>query len=130
MRALILASLLLGGCATGAASGGRLAGEWRAVDLNGVPVSGAQPITLRLEDNSASGNSGCNTYSGTFRLTSRQGIEFGPLAGTRMACAPEAMEQEQRYLSILRSVTGYSFYSDRSISLIASDGRAVRLRRP
>ncbi|MDP9414012.1 MAG: META domain-containing protein [Pseudomonadota bacterium] len=124
---LVLA-FCLAGCAT-VATGGRLGGEWRAVDINGVPVSGGTPITLRLED-AASGNSGCNSYSGAFRLTSRQGIEFGPLAVTRIACGPELMDQERRYLSILRGVSGYSFYSDGSLSLISGDGRAVRLRRP
>lgn len=125
---MLLLALLLGACAT-VATGSRLGGEWRAVDINGIPVSGTRPITLRLED-AASGNSGCNSYSGAFRLTSRQGIEFGPLAVTRMACGPELMDQESRYLSILRSVSGYSFYSDGSLSLISEDGRAVRLRRP
>ncbi len=128
IRSLMLVlALFLGGCAT-VATGGRLSGEWRAVDINGIPVSGG-PITLRLQD-AASGSSGCNSYSGAFRLTSRQGIEFGPLAVTRMACAPEVMDQESRYLSILRGVSGYSFYSDGSLSLISADGRAVRLRRP
>ena len=131
MRILFLvAALTLGGCASSLAMGGRLAGDWQAVDINGVPVSGSRPITLRLEGTGASGSSGCNSYSGTIRLTSREGIEFGPLAVTEMACPPEAMEQEKRYLSILRSVQGYSSYSDKGISLIAGDGRAVRFRRP
>ncbi len=125
---MLVLALLVGACAT-LGTGSRLGGEWRAVDINGVPVSDTRPITLRLED-AASGNSGCNSYSGPFRLTSRQGIQFGPLAVTRMACAPELTDQESRYLSILRSVTGYSFYSDGSLSLISEDGRAVRLRRP
>jgi heat shock protein HslJ len=130
MRALMLTALILSGC-VGAATGGRLGGDWRAVDVNGVPVAGARPVTLRLSpDGTAAGNSGCNSYSGSYRLTSRQGIEFAPLAVTEMACAQPVMEQESRFLSILRGVTGYSFYSDGSVSLIASDGRAVRLRRP
>ena len=129
MRALMLALLMLSGCA-GVSAGGRLGGEWRAVDLNGVPVSGGRPITLRLDaSGTAGGSSGCNSYSGPYRLRSQQGIEFGPLASTEMACEPPVMEQESRYLSILRAVTGYSFYSDGSVSLVAADGRAVRLRR-
>lgn len=130
MRALMLTALILAGCA-GAATGGRLGGDWRAVDINGVPVAGGRAVTLRLgPDGTAAGSSGCNSYSGSYRLRSQQGIEFAPLAVTEMACEQPAMEQESRYLSILRGVTGYSFYSDGSVSLIASDGRAVRLRRP
>lgn len=130
MRAFMLAALLLGGCAAGA-TGGRLVGDWQAVDINGVPVSGGRAITLRLgPDRRASGSSGCNSYSSDYRLMSRQGIEFGPVAVTKMACEPAVMEQEGRYLSILRTAQGYSFYSDGGVSLIAPDGRAVRFRRP
>ncbi len=130
MRAFILAPLLLAGCMAGA-EGGRLSGDWQAVDINGVPVSGGRPITLRLgSDRRAGGSSGCNSYSGSYRLASQQGIEFAPLAVTEMACEQPAMDQESRYLSILRGVQGYSFYSDRGISLIAADGRAIRFRRP
>lgn len=130
MRALLLAALILTGCA-GVATGGRLGGDWRAVDINGVPVAGGRAITLRLgADGTAAGSSGCNSYSGGYRLSSQQGIEFAALAVTEMACEQAIMEQEGRYLSILRGVTGYSFYSDGSVSLVAADGRAVRLRRP
>ncbi len=130
MRTLFLAALMLSGCASPMAMSGRLGGDWQALDINGVPVSGSRPITLRLDGMQASGKSGCNSYSGPVQLRSREGIEFGSLAVTEMACAPEVMEQENRYLSILRSVQGYSSYSDRGISLIAADGRAIRFRRP
>ena len=60
---------------------------------------------------------------------SKEGMRFSGVSSTRMACAPEIMEQERRFLSILESVEGYSFYSDGGMSLIAPDGRAIRFRR-
>lgn len=104
--------------------------EWRAVDINGVPAADGGPVTLRLDGGRASGNSSCNRYNGSYELKrADQQIRFGPIASTRMACPATVMDQERRYLSILESVSGYSFYGDGSLSLIAADGRAVRFRR-
>jgi heat shock protein HslJ len=124
-----LALMALAGCAT---VGDRQIGngEWRAVDLNGVPVGPGASVTLRLENGQVSGNAGCNRYSGTFRASRpQQQIRFGPLATTRMACPGPVMEQEGRFLSIMEAVTGYTFYGDGGLSLVAADGRAIRLRR-
>ena len=129
MRILLITLFLLGGCA--AAPGGRqISGrDWRAANLNGVPVLPASTVTLRLEGGDrVSGSAGCNLYSGTYRLMSKEGIDFTTLTTTRKACAPELMDQEQRFLSILDAVEGYSFYSDGSFSLVSPDGRAIRFR--
>jgi heat shock protein HslJ len=130
MRNLILAAAVaLGGCA--AAYDRQLGGaEWRAVDINGAPVLAEAAATLRLDSGRASGNAGCNRFSGSYELARvQERLRFGPLATTRMACAPAIMEQEQRYLSILEFVRSYNFYGDGSLSLIAPDGRAIRYRR-
>lgn len=125
----VMAALLVTGCA-GAGTGSRqLQGtQWVAVDVNGVPVTGG-PLTLRLADGKASGHAGCNSWSAPYERESREGIRFGPIATTRMACAPELMEQEQRFLDVLRLAQGYSFYGAGGFSLIAGDGRAIRFRR-
>ena len=126
----ILALLLAGGCA--ATMGGHLFTDqqWRASDINGVPVIGDRPLTLRLEkDERVSGHGGCNSFAGGFQRMSKDGIRFTGLSATEIACAPEIMDQERRYLSILENVQGYSFYSDGGMSLIAPDGRAIRFRR-
>ena len=71
------------------------------------PVRGGSEITLTLANGIASGSAGCNTYQVTYSRSTA--ITFGPLALTKKAClAPEGvMEQEQRYLSVLKGVTGY-----------------------
>lgn len=129
-HSLLLALLLVAACAT-APGAQRFSGhEWRAVDVNGVPVVGERPLTLRIEaDERVSGNAGCNTYSGSYQMMSKEGIRVSGVSSTRMACAPDIMEQERRFLSILENVEGYSFYSDGGMSLIAPDGRAIRFRR-
>ena len=61
-------------------------------------------ITLEIDDDVASGYSGCNSYTGTFESTA-DGVSFGPLASTRMACSPDGvMTLEARYLKALATV--------------------------
>ena len=130
MKLIVIAALLVSGCAAGSLSGSRQVQgpEWRAVDINGVPVTGG-PLTMQLAGKRASGHAGCNEWSTEYEMRSRDGIRFGPIATTSMACAPEVMEQEKRFLTVIQYAQGYSVYGDGSLSLIAGDGRAVRFRR-
>ena len=126
-NALLLSLLALSACAT-ASLGGRCDGrELVAEAVNDVPITGTQPPTLLLQNGRASGSTGCNTFSGTYNLDQER-LEFGPLATTRMACEPAAMEQEARFLSILAAARSYSRYGNGSLSIIAPDGRAIRFR--
>jgi heat shock protein HslJ len=58
------------------------------------------------KDGNLSGNSGCNTYNGTYTVTGDQ-IKIGPLATTRMACPQEIMDQETQYLAALQTAATY-----------------------
>jgi heat shock protein HslJ len=60
------------------------------------------------KDGNLSGNAGCNTYSGAYKVNGDQ-ITIGPLASTMMACSePEGvMEQEAQYLAALQSAATY-----------------------
>ena len=104
--------------------------ELTAADVNGVPIVPGKPLTLRLgPDKQATGSSGCNTFTASYRIESRERIEFGPIASTRMACAPAVMEQEARYLAILDAAESYTVYGSGGMAIIAPDGRAIRFRR-
>ena len=73
--------------------------SWEVIGYN----NGKQAVTSVLldstitldfaADGSLSGNSGCNTYNGSYTVTGDQ-ITIGPLASTRMACSQELMDQE------------------------------------
>ena len=129
---LPLIALALSACAS-AAAGSRsdIRGvEWRAVDVNGVPVVGEQRPTLRLaRGERASGSGGCNSFTATYRRRSRMRLDLGPIASTKMACPGPVGDQEARYFSILEAAETYSRYGDGSLSVIAPDGRAVRFRK-
>ncbi|GAB2449845.1 heat shock protein HslJ [Conyzicola lurida] len=85
-----------------------LDGSWRltsGTDTTGAFDLGDTEITLELDDRTASGNAGCNSYTGEFGVTVDGGISFGPFASTKMACSPDSvMDLESRYLAGLEAV--------------------------
>jgi heat shock protein HslJ len=81
--------------------------RWELLAMNGeAPIEGTT-ITAEFADDEISGNSGCNSYFGSYTLEGNT-ITFGMLGMTEMACLePEGvMAQESAYLETLRSVTG------------------------
>lgn len=83
------------------------AGRWLAEDIRGGGVLDRVQSTLEIaSDGTVSGSGGCNRYSGRAGITG-PGIQFGPLAATRMACAPALMGQEARFLEALGEARGW-----------------------
>ena len=127
-------ALMLAGCAGAGGQGGRQAASivgpvWVAQDIAGAPAAGDVPITLQFgADGRASGRGGCNGYGGPYTLFG-DALSFGPLAATKMACAPEAMDQEQRYFDTLAKVTRYAVADDGALLLETGEGTEIRLRR-
>ena len=88
---------------------------WVLATLGGKqvpPGAGGKPVDLQMNaaDNTASGFSGCNRYSGSFRSkghsTHGTPIRFGPMAGTLMAC-DKGGDLERAYLQMLSEVDAY-----------------------
>jgi len=111
MRALlvlvVLVASLAGGACRAAQEGAREtpAGTWRLVELAGSDVTAlARAPELVIEaDGKLSGFAGVNRFSGRAVPESLAQGELlaGPLAVTRMAGEPQAMEVEQRFLELL-----------------------------
>ncbi len=99
-----------------AAAGGLPAGQWQLLSLHGEPAdtgAGDKPLTLVIDEleSRVAGFSGCNRYTGPYTLEAGV-LALGQLAVTRMACMDGA-DLEQRYLSTLRSVDGFSLLESR-----------------
>ncbi len=99
---------------------------WILETLEGEPAppgAGGRPIDLQLDaaESRAAGFSGCNRYTGSFSSegTSAHGtpIQFGPMAGTLMAC-PEGGDLERRYLQALGRVDAYRMEGEK-LTLLA-----------
>jgi heat shock protein HslJ len=88
--------------------------SWEATGYNNgkqavVGVLAGTALTADFgKDGNLSGNSGCNTYNGGYKVNGDQ-ITIGPLASSMMACEEPAgvMEQEAQYLAALQSAATY-----------------------
>jgi heat shock protein HslJ len=114
--------------ATSAATTIDLAGtEWRLEDLGGTGIIDNSQATLAFpEAGRVAGNGSCNRFMGQVTITGST-IKMGPLAGTRMACASEAVgNQEAKYLKALEGATRYEWKDP--YLLIYSDGLEKPMR--
>jgi heat shock protein HslJ len=73
--------------------------EW---GFSGEIGKAARFIQFRSNGN-VNGSTGCNRFTGTFDQDGST-LTIGPLATTRKACLPEAMEREQQFLTMLGKV--------------------------
>jgi putative lipoprotein len=100
---------------------------WKLVELGGKPAglgAGGRELHMVLisEGSRVRGFSGCNRFTGSYKLTDSQ-LRFRPLAATRMACM-EGMEQEQRFLKALGEVVRFTISGD-SLALYSGNERVM-----
>ncbi|TDG15523.1 META domain-containing protein [Seongchinamella unica] len=97
-----------------------LAGEAAPVGAGGKPIE----LVLNAGDMTASGFSGCNRYSGSFSNDGKSShgtpLKFGPVAGTRMACA-DGDPAERAYLQMLDKVDAYRMQGSSLVLLQGSE---------
>lgn len=92
--------------------------HWRLIELRGNAVESDRDavLILRAENAVVSGNSSCNSFSGTYAIKSGQRISFGRnMTATMMAC-PD-MSIEQGFFEVLRMADNYSLSGDGKLSL-------------
>jgi heat shock protein HslJ len=126
MRALTIAfagvALALSGCGGG---GGDTQGGGQGDLINtpfiveAISVEGADrevypPLIISFSPTGVGVASPCNSMSGDLAFAGST-LEIGPLASTKMACAPELMEQDQIVASTLEANPTYQI----------SDGRLI-----
>ncbi len=99
--------------------------EWQVRALAGEPVPDQVAVTIQfLEDNRIAGSSGCNRFMGGYQL-SGEGLSFGQVAGTMMACPDAQMETEQRFLELLQAVNRFEIGPEGELLLITSQERRI-----
>ena len=104
-------------------------GGWRVIRLgNDLLPQGVTATVVFDSEGRASGRSGCNRFTGGYQL-SGEGLSFGQIAGTRMACPPAESETEQRFLDLLQKVTRVTPGENGQLRLMAGDEQAVVLDR-
>jgi heat shock protein HslJ/uncharacterized lipoprotein YbaY/uncharacterized membrane protein len=103
--------------------------EWRVGTLGGEALAEGVEVTfLVLPEGRVAGKSACNRYMGSLAI-SGEGLAFGPLAGTMMACPDPLMTVERRWLDTLAAVSRFDIAADGALILYTGDAEAARLVR-
>lgn len=81
--------------------------EWAVDSIGGNPtLPNARPTLSIAPEGRAGGHGGCNSYFSEAAFADN-GLKFGPVAGTRMACAPNVMAQEAALFAALAATASY-----------------------
>ena len=94
-----------------------------AVDTTLTDVPSDVAATLFLQDGQASGDAGCNTFSGDYTIDG-DALTFGPMMSTMMICEGEKASTEAAYLAGFPLVASYSVDVD-ALSLLDGAGDPV-----
>ena len=101
---------------------------FRIQDIAGRGVPDEVEVSLQFGgDDRVSGSSGCNRYFGTYS-TEGDGLRFGQMGRTSMACPSANMNVEAEYLAVLSDVKTASVTPDGELVLRTADGRELRGR--
>ncbi len=102
--------------------------EWYLAEIEGGLPEGTVPSLLFLPEGRVAGSGGCNRVAGSFELTG-EGLSFGPMASTMMACPDPVMDAERRFLDTLSAVDRFDLDDDGALLLIGADTVRLRLTR-
>ena len=96
-----------------AGGGASLTGvHWRLVSMGGETVAEDSGMFVTIEvDGSVKGHGGCNGFFGSLEKT-EEGLAFGPLGATRMACPEPIMSREMDFLDALQETRQFLSGSD------------------
>jgi putative lipoprotein len=106
-----------------------LLGSWTLVALDGQPVPevGKTPTLEIFEDGSAAGVSGVNRFRSQLDASDGR-LSFGPVASTKMAGPPAAMELEGTFVARLGTVGAYAVEGT-TLRLWTGDNEALTFER-
>ena len=99
--------------------------EWWVEDIDGKGVIDMSHTTLQfLEQGGVAGDTGCNRYRGSAEISGAS-ISFGPMAGTRKACAPSLMDQEMKFYQTVAKVVSWEIPDSGLLHLRDADDNTV-----
>lgn len=132
LTALTVAVLCVGLVLTGCSSVPVEQQTWVLESFAGeaAPVESGQGVQpqFSLVDGTVTGNGGVNSFNGSYELSGTD-ISFGPLASTKMAGPPDAMDQEMRFLQALEAAAHLEV-RDENMTLSDADDVVLMLLSP
>ena len=101
---------------------------WEVTSLADEDPLDDHPITFEFDaEGNIAGDASCNRFGGTCTIEGHT-IKIGPLRSTRRACEPEIMQQEQKFLALLSTVSAWSIEDDELV-LTAPEGEIRSTRK-
>lgn len=99
---------------------------WHAQDIGGGAVLAEQRPAVTFEARGRiTGTGGCNRLTGTAKI-SGSSVAISDVGTTRMACAPDVMQQEQKFLEALAAARTFRIAG---AQLTLHDGAGTQLVR-
>ena len=98
--------------------------EWVATAIDGTAPLADAPLTfLVAADGRVAGKAGCNGYFGTTTIHDGT-IDIGDVGSTFMACSPQLMEQERKFLDLLGKAASFAIAKG-ELSLTDVSGKEI-----
>lgn len=96
---------------------------WRAENIGGKSIVEGSEVTMMLgTDGKIGGKSGCNGYGARYQITGNTIQVYPPMIGTRMACAPAIMAQEQAYQILIEGAKSFAITPQRRLVVSSANG--------
>jgi heat shock protein HslJ len=115
-----------GGIATPAAL---QSGEWTVEDIGGRGIVDNSHATLLFgPDGQLAGSATCNRLIATYAVKGAA-LTISPGGLTMMACPPALMEQERRFVDLLKDVKRYQIDRTGALVLETAAGKTITARR-
>ena len=97
---------------------------WELSILNGNLIHSQMEIKpyMKITGNTVSGNAGCNRFQGNYSKEGSNGLTFGDLSGTKMACPDLAIENN--FMKALKDTRSFLVKAD-TLILLNSDRVAL-----
>jgi heat shock protein HslJ len=104
---------------------------WRLTELPDTQPAAlarlSRPVTVRFESGRLAGFSGCNNFSGSYKMVG-DNLTIGPVASTQMACSEPASSIERVVQAALAGTLRYQIEGE-NLTAVAASGATLRFQR-
>ncbi len=103
--------------------------EWVVEDVGGNGIIDNSRVTLNFgTDGQIHGRASCNSYRGYYTLAAPK-LSVSTLVGTMMACAPALMDQEDKFLALLKYIQSVEIDDTGALILVSENKQRILARR-
>jgi len=99
---------------------------WKVVSLNNTPLVKSTTLSIRFHNRNVNGSSGCNTFTGQYKIT-EESISITDIEMNTTNCLfPGTMDEERAFIKYLQEVVNFNF-SEQELTLTTKNGNIVKL---